>query len=187
MADLWIIRHGETEWSKAGRHTGRTDLRLTPRGEAQAVELKGRLGKPDFVQVRTSPLQRARQTCELSGCGERVVPDPRLLEWDYGVYEGKTSAEIQTQIPGWNIWDNGVIGGETIDQVAARTDSLIEELDAITGNAALFAHGHVLRVLTARWLRQSPTYGRYLLLEPTSFCILAHEHGQPVVKIWNGG
>ena len=183
--ELWVVRHGETEWSRAGRHTGRTDVPLTPSGERQALALRARLAGLRFAAVLSSPLSRALETCRLAGHGEaaRIVGD--LREWDYGEYEGRTTAEIQREVPGWNIWSAGVPGGESVDELGRRADRVIEEAVAARGDVLLFAHGHVLRVLAARWCGLAPRDGRLLALGTASLGVLGHERGTRVVQRWN--
>src|SRR5947208_1667488 len=152
MSKLWLIRHGETEWSATGRHTGRTDIALTSLGERQAEWLRQRLGARKFSMVLTSPLRRARDTCRIAGYDDRAHTDSDLYEWDYGDYEGRTTAEIRTERQGWTIWDAGVPSGETAEEVGERTDRVIARALAASGDVALFAHAHLLRVLAARWL-----------------------------------
>jgi probable phosphoglycerate mutase len=185
MSALWLIRHGETEWAVSGRHTGLTDLDLTPRGVRQGELLAMRLSGKAFVQVRTSPLVRASETCRLAGYGDRALTDPDLVEWDYGVYEGRTTAEIRREVPGWVLWDAGAPGGETADQVGARADRVIDRFFEAGGDVALFAHGHVLRVLAARWLGLAPSAGRALSLHTTSVSILSLEREERVIRHWN--
>jgi broad specificity phosphatase PhoE len=185
VGDLWLVRHGETEWSLSGRHTGRTDLPLTAEGERQAARLGPRLRRRAFAAVLTSPLRRARDTCRLAGLGDFAGLDEDLQEWDYGAYEGKTSAEIQAEVPGWTLWTHGVRAGESAEQVGARTDRVIARARAAGGDVALFAHGHVLRVLAARWLGLHPNDGRLFALDPTSVSVLGHEHEAPVLRLWN--
>ncbi len=185
MGDLWLIRHGETEWSRAGRHTGRTDLPLTTGGERAAERLRGRLAGHAFALVLASPLKRAHDTCRLAGLGDGAALDGDLREWDYGAFEGRTSADIQAEIPGWSLWKDGVRGGESAAQVGARADRVIARARAAGGDVALFAHGHLLRVLAARWLGLPPTDGRLFALDPASLCVLGHEHEAPVVQRWN--
>ncbi len=183
--DLYVIRHGATEWSVNGRHTGRTDIPLLPQGEDEA-RATGRLldGRP-FALVLTSPLKRARHTCELVGYGEQAEIDDDLLEWDYGDYEGITTAEIRETVPGWTVWDGGCPGGETIAQVAARADRVIARARAADGDVAVFAHGHILRVLTARWCQLDPTEGRRFVLQTGTLNQLSWEHDAPGVLRWN--
>jgi probable phosphoglycerate mutase len=185
MAQLWLIRHGETAWSRSGQHTGRTDVPLTPRGETQARLLARRIGQHPFALVLTSPLSRARETCRLAGHLERAVLEPDLLEWDYGEMEGRTTAEIRRELPGWSPWTGHMPGGETPEQVGARVDRVIARAAAIEGDVALFAHAHVLRVLAARWLELPAVGGRYLALDTASLSVLGHEHERRVIRSWN--
>jgi broad specificity phosphatase PhoE len=180
----WLIRHGETEWSASGRHTGRTDVPLTEEGRAQARRLADRLGQRRFALVLSSPLSRAVDTARLAGY-PNVVTDPDLREWHYGDYEGLTTPEIRESVPGWSVWTHPVLGGETADEVAARVDRVIERVRSATGNVALFAHGHVLRVLTARWLDLPPTEGRRFALATATVSVLGWERETPVVERWN--
>jgi len=182
---LWLIRHGETEWSRSGQHTGRTDLPLTPVGQAKAVAIGRYLGGRTFALVLTSPLQRARETCRLAGYGDVAQPDPDLMEWSYGAYEGRTSAQIRQEIPGWNIWINGVVGGETVEQVGERARRVIERASAAGGDAALFAHGHVLRILTACWLGLEPGAGRLFAFDTACLSVLGYEREIRVIERWN--
>jgi probable phosphoglycerate mutase len=185
MTDLWLIRHGETEWSLAGKHTGRTDIPLTPHGEQQAEWVHQHLKSKTFAHVFVSPLIRARETCRIAGFGDVAEVEPDLQEWDYGSMEGRISADIQREIPNWNIWTHGVALGETPAQIGARVDRVIARAMAFQGEVALFAHGHVLRVLTARWLGLNPEEGRLFLLEPAGLSILGHEHDTRVLRLWN--
>ena len=180
-----MVRHGATAWSTAGRHTGRTDVPLTPDGEAQALALAGRLGGHRFARVLVSPLVRARRTCELAGFGDRAEVCADLAEWDYGDYEGLTSAEIRRARPGWRLWDDGVPGGERLEDVAARADRVAETARSAGGDVLAFAHGHVLRILAARWLEQAPTLGGSLLLAPSALGVLTWERGAPVIGRWD--
>ena len=182
---IWLVRHGETAWSQAGRHTGRTDVPLTPRGRRQAEMLGRRIGSMRFARVVTSPLSRARETCRLSGQGAGAEPSPDLVEWDYGHWEGRTSAEIRREVPGWTIWTGAVPGGETVEQVGERADRVLERVRGAAGTVVLFAHGHVLRVLAARWLGLPPRDGRYLGLDTASLSSLGREQEQPVLRSWN--
>ncbi len=185
MPELWLIRHGETAWTLSGQHTGRSDIPLTPRGIAQAERLGRRLAGKPFALVLSSPLSRALETCRLTGQLAQAQIEEDLREWDYGAAEGRTSADIQKDMPGWNIWTGGVPGGETLEQVGARADRVLARVSQIEGAVALFAHGHVLRILAARWLRLPPLHGRYLALDTASLSMLGHEHGFPVVRFWN--
>ncbi len=187
MDDLWLIRHGETAWSLAGRHTGRTDLPLTAHGEEQAKSLGHTLAGRAFARVLTSPALRARETCRLAGYGDAALQDDDLLEWDYGAYEGRTTADIQKDVPGWSLWRHGVPNGETADEVAARADRVIAQVSTVEGTVAIFAHAHLLRVLAARWLELPPTGGRFFALDAASVSVLGHEHGERVIRRWNEG
>ena len=184
--DLWLVRHGETEWSRSGQHTGRTDLPLTPAGVEQATALRERLAGHGFALVLSSPLRRALDTCRLAGLAGGARRTADLLEWDYGAYEGRTRADIQREVPGWSIWSDGVPGGESIEEVAARARRLIDEASGAGGDVALFGHGHVLRVLAACWLGLDPREGRLLALDTASVSVLGHEHGARVLRRWNG-
>jgi broad specificity phosphatase PhoE len=183
--EVVLVRHGETEWSRAGKHTGRTDIPLTERGrqEARAVgaELQGR----QFALVLTSPLARAAETCRLAGLGEQAEQREELMEWDYGAYEGRETIDIRKERPGWTLWRDGVPEGETIAQVQTRVDRVIAELRSVAGDAAVFAHGHLLRVLAARWLGLEPAAGRLFALDPATISILGYERETPVVRMWN--
>ncbi len=185
MQELWLVRHGETAWSLSGQHTGRTDIPLTPRGEQQAELLGRRLMKKRFAQVLTSPLRRARETCRLSGHGAEAIPDDDLMEWDYGAYEGRTSADIRKEVPDWSIWSAGPLGGETADEVGVRADRVIARASAAAGDVALYGHGHILRILAARWLGLAATGGRYLGLDTACLCKLGYERETRVIRAWN--
>ncbi|HJW21596.1 MAG TPA: histidine phosphatase family protein [Candidatus Limnocylindrales bacterium] len=182
---LWVVRHGETEWSASGRHTSRTEVPLTPLGERQAARLRDRLQGQAFSLVLTSPRRRAMDTCRRAGFGDRAVVDADLAEWDYGADEGRTTAEIQVDRPGWSIWRDGPLGGETIGQVAARAERVIHRARQVDGDVLAFAHGHLLRVLAARWADFAPVDGRGLLLEPATISILGWERETPVIELWN--
>jgi broad specificity phosphatase PhoE len=192
MGDLILLRHGETEWSVAGKHTGRTDIPLTSHGEAAAVALAPMLAHHDFAAVFTSPARRAVTTASLAGLA-RAVPDLDLWEWDYGGYEGLTTPQIQEQRPGWYLWRDGVIPGdaehpgETIGQVYQRVGRVLAQVTPLLadGDVALVAHGHVLRILTARFLRLEPSAGRLFRLDTGTVSTLDTEHGEPVVGSWN--
>jgi broad specificity phosphatase PhoE len=192
MGDLILLRHGETEWSKEGKHTGRTDVPLTPVGYAAAAALAPMLIQRDIVAVFTSPARRAVRTADLAGLAD-AKPDPDLWEWDYGGYEGLTTREIQERRPGWYLWRDGVIPGdaahpgETVEQVSERVDRVLRRVEPLQadGDVALVAHGHVLRVLTARYLRLAPTGGRLFRLDTGTLSTLGHEHGEPVILSWN--
>jgi probable phosphoglycerate mutase len=179
------VRHGETEWSRTGRHTGRTDVPLGEAGRSQAEALGARLAGREFALVLTSPLSRALDTCRLAGFGERAHVRDELAEWDYGAYEGRTTDEIRRGRPGWSLWADGVVGGETPEQVGARADRVLAELDRAGGDAAVFSHGHFLRVLAARYLGFPPEDGRLLALDPATISVLGHEHEWRAIRHWN--
>jgi probable phosphoglycerate mutase len=183
---LWLIRHGETEWSKARLHTGKTDMPLTGYGERQAAALGEVLGRLRPALVLCSPRQRARRTAELAGLRDIVIC-PDLAEWDYGGYEGLTTPQIRERRPGWTIWTGDPPGGETAQQVGARADRVLAHLrpSLAAGDVVVVSHGHLGRVLTARWLGLEPTGGRLFALDPASPCVLDTEHGAPVVARWN--
>ena len=181
--ELWLIRHGETEWSASGRHTSSTDLALTAQGERKAGAVGRLLAGKRFALVLASPLRRALETCQLAGYTPEVTPD--LREWGYGSYEGLTTAEIQVQDPGWTIWTGTPPGGESAHEVGARADRVITRATAAQGDVALFGHGHMLRVLAARWLGLEPTGGRLLALSTGSVSVLGYEHETRVVQGWN--
>src|SRR4051794_21891814 len=186
MGELILVRHGETEWSRDGRHTGRTDVSLTPRGEEQARALAPLLAARDVASVLVSPAQRARRTAESAGLTGAEI-DERLWEWDYGAYEGRTTPQIREERPGWYLWRDGVIGGETVEQVGARADGVLERVRPVLaeGDVVLAAHGHILRVLTARWLGLPPADGRLFKLGTGTLSTLGTEHEQPVISSWN--
>jgi probable phosphoglycerate mutase len=183
--EVVLVRHGETEWSRAGKHTGRTDVPLTEQGRRQAEAVGAALGDRDFALVLTSPLGRALDTCRLAGFGDRAEPRDELMEWDYGAYEGRTTSEIREERPGWTLWWDGVREGETIEQVGQRVDRVLEQIRSLEGDALLFAHGHVLRVLTARWLELEPDAGRLFALDPATLSTLGYERETPVIQVWN--
>jgi broad specificity phosphatase PhoE len=183
--ELWLVRHGETEWSRSGAHTGRTDLPLTGAGREEAAAIARRLAGKRFALVLTSPLQRALETCRLAGYGDAAHIEPNLLEWDYGDYEGRTTADIRNEVPGWNLWIAGFPRGETIDQVAARARAAIDRAWLADGDVALFAHGHILRVLTACWLALPPACGRLFALSTASLSTLGYEREARVITRWN--
>jgi broad specificity phosphatase PhoE len=181
-----VVRHGETAWSKVNRHTGRSDLPLTPEGEEQARGLVAALAGQHFAAVLVSPLQRALQTCAIAGYGDMAVVEPDLIEWDYGAYEGKTGEEIRAERPGWNLFRDGVIGGETIDDVATRAARLIVRVRAVSGDVLLFGHGHQLRILAAVWLDFAPVAAQRLKLMTASPSMLGYEHDWTALLSWNG-
>jgi probable phosphoglycerate mutase len=182
------VRHGETPWTITGQHTGRSDIPLTGRGDDQARALNAVLRTMPFSDVFTSPLQRARRTCELAGYGAAAVVDADLGEWDYGDYEGRTTAEIRAERPGWQLFVDGCPNGESAADVGARADRLIARIHRCAGNVLLFAHRDIFRVITARWLDMPPIEGRRFLLDAASVSILGYDHGtdEPVIRSWNG-
>jgi broad specificity phosphatase PhoE len=183
--ELVLVRHGETEWTLAGKHTGRTDIPLTERGREQARAVGAAVRGRRFALVLTSPLARAAETCRLAGSGEAAAPRDELMEWDYGAYEGRTTVEIRTERPGWSLWRDGVPEGETAAEVAARVDRVIAEVRSPAGDVIVFAHGHVLRVLAARWLGLEPEAGRLFALDPATVSILGYERETSVIRVWN--
>ena len=184
VARLVVVRHGETEWSASGRHTSRTDLALTEEGRRRAAALAGALRRP-FAVVLCSPLRRARETCDLAGFGERAMIEADLLEWDYGDYEGLTTPEIRAANPGWSLWRDGCPGGESPSQVSERADRVLARVDAIEGDALAFAHGHILRVLSARWLSMDVAAGARFALSAGALGVLGHERDTRVIERWN--
>ncbi|MFL5869229.1 MAG: histidine phosphatase family protein [Thermoleophilaceae bacterium] len=180
-----LVRHGETEWSRTGKHTGRSDIPLTDAGRRDAEVLRGSLSSRPFARVFSSPLSRALDTCRLAGLGAVAETRDELLEWDYGDYEGLTTPEIREQRPDWSLWRDGCPGGEGPDDVAARVDRVIAEVRAADGDVALFAHGHVLRVLSARWIELGPEYGSRLVLATATLSVLGWERETPAVRLWN--
>jgi broad specificity phosphatase PhoE len=179
------VRHAETEWSVSGRHTGLTDIPLTDSGRATARALADRLRDWRFERVLVSPLRRARETCELCGLGDRAEVCEELHEWDYGEYEGLTTAQIQEKRPDWSLWRDGCPGGELPEQVAARADRVIAELRALEGATVVFSHGHMLRVLGARWIELPPSAGARLALSAGAISVLGYEHDTAVLARWN--
>jgi broad specificity phosphatase PhoE len=180
-----LVRHGETEWSRTGKHTGRTDVELTDRGRAQARALGEALRGRRFELVLTSPLGRALETCRIAGLADAVQQRDELLEWDYGDYEARTTPDIREERPGWTLWRDGVPGGEAAAEVGTRVDRVIAELRPLAGDAAVFAHGHVLRVLTARWLGLEPQAGRLFALDTSTVSTLGYERETAVIRTWN--
>jgi probable phosphoglycerate mutase len=187
LPEVYLARHGETEWTISRKHTGRTDIPLTERGERNARSLGRRLAGMTFAKVLVSPLQRARRTCELAGLGQLAAPNPDLMEWDYGEYEGLTTAEIRRQRPGWDLFRDGCASGESVEAVGARADRLIARLRPVEGATILFGYSHFFRVLAARWLGLPPGDGRLLLLGTASLSVLGYEHSrnEPVIRLWN--
>jgi probable phosphoglycerate mutase len=180
-----LVRHGQTEWSASGRHTGRTDVPLDDAGRRNAETLRARLAGWTFARVLTSPLSRARETCRLAGLGDRAEVVDDLQEWDYGEYEGRRTVDIREERPGWDLWAEGVPGGETVEQVGARADRVIAAARDAGGDVALFAHGHVLRVLGARWVDLPPVQGSRLALATGAVCVLGWERERAVLEYWN--
>ena len=183
--DLWLVRHGETEWTRAGRHTGRSDLPLTAPGEAGAATLAPRLHRVRFALVLASPLARARRTAELAGFGGQLELDADLVELDYGAYEGRTTAEIHAERPGWDLWRDGCPGGETVADAARRAERVLARARAADGPVLLVGHGHLSRVLAARALGHDPELGRHLAFDPAALSRIGAEHDAPAVRLWN--
>jgi probable phosphoglycerate mutase len=194
MTELWLIRHGQTEWSASGRHTGRTDIPLTAHGREMAAKVGQFLAGTRFAAVFESPMKRAQETCAIAGFGDVAVVDEGLNEWDYGVYEGRTSQEIQAEIPGWSVWKDPIVGGETVEQVGARADGVIAralaagaagaDADSVT-KVALFAHAHILRILAARWVGLAAVGGELFALGTGSVSVLGWERETRVISRWN--
>jgi len=184
---VYLARHGQTAWSLSGQHTGLTDLPLTPRGEVNARNLGERLKGMTFAAVSTSPLQRARRTCELAGFEPQAEVDRNLLEWNYGDYEGRRTVDIYKERPNWQLFRDGCPGGESPQQIGARADRVIEQVRAIDGDVLLFSSGHFLRVFAARWLGLEPAAGRFFLLSTASLSALGFKHNrsQPVIRLWD--
>jgi probable phosphoglycerate mutase len=186
--EICLVRHGETEWSLSGKHTGRTDIPLTRAGEDAARQIAERLPKLDFAAVWSSPSQRARRTCELAGFGARCVIDPDLAEWDYGAYEGVTTREIHADRPDWQVFRDGCPDGETAAAVGMRADAVIARIRAVNGAVLIFSSAHFLRVLAARWTGLPPDGGAHFILDTASISVLGYEHDltEPVIRRWNG-
>lgn len=184
-SELWLIRHGQTQWSASGQHTGRTDVALDSDGRREAMQLRNRLSQCQFARVVTSPLRRAAETCRLAGYADGVERWDNLMEWDYGDYEGISTDQVRRNRPGWTIWRDGVPNGETVAQVGWRADAVLAALAGTDGPVALFSHAHLLRVLAARWLGLAPQDGRLLAMDTGAVSRLGYEHGLPVVRQWN--
>lgn len=181
--EIWLVRHGETEWSRSGQHTSRTDLPLTPEGERQAESLQRMLAGRSFALVLSSPMKRAVETCRMVGLAPEI--DASLVEWDYGDYEGQTTADIQKRVPDWTIWTGAPPNGETVAQVGARAERVISRALSARGDVALFGHGHLLRILAACWIGLEPAEGRLLALSTASVSVLGYEHETRVIRLWN--
>ena len=182
---IYLARHAETAWSLTGQHTGRTDLPLTERGESHARTFGQRLDGLTIARVFTSPLRRAMQTCELAGFGTVAEIDHDLVEWDYGEYEGRRTVEIQVERPGWQLFRDGCPGGESPLEIGARADRVVAKVRAVDGNVALFAHGHIFRVVAARWINLAASYGEHFLLDTATLNVLGYYREAPAFKIWN--
>jgi broad specificity phosphatase PhoE len=184
---VYLARHGETEWSITGQHTGRTDIPLTARGERDAQNLGRRLKGATFIKILTSPLSRASRTCELAGFGDQAEPEPDLQEWDYGQYEGRRTIDIHKEQPGWYLFRDGCPGGESVEAIGARADRVVARLRATAGDVLIFSHGHILRVLAARWLGLPPADARLFMLSTAALSILGYEHSlnEPAIRLWN--
>jgi broad specificity phosphatase PhoE len=187
--DVFLVRHGETEWSLTGRHTGLTDLPLTAHGQTQALSVGVRLRGLQFDHVFSSPLRRALHTCVLAGFDGQGILDPDLAEWNYGDYEGRTLAQIHRERPGWELFRDGCPGGESVADVVARVDRVIARVRSLQGHVILFSSGHLLRSFAARWLETSVQLGRQLVLDPAALCVLGYDHGgsERVIRRWNAG
>jgi broad specificity phosphatase PhoE len=185
LNELWLVRHGETEWTRSRRHTGRTDIPLTERGKRQAAALGERLRDVSFALALASPLERARRTAELAGFADALVLDPDLMEVDYGDYEGRTTAEIHRARPGWELWRDGCPGGETIAEAAVRAERVLARVRDVDGPVLLVGHGHLTRTLASRALTLAPDHGRHLALEPASLSIVGAERDNPALWLWN--
>jgi broad specificity phosphatase PhoE len=183
--EVVLVRHGETEWSRTGRHTGRTDVPLTERGREQALAVGAALRDRTFARVLVSPRSRALETAGLAGFAEQAEPRDELVEWEYGDYEGRTTQEIRAERPDWQLWRDGVPGGETVDEVGARADRVIAELRNTDGDVLVVAHGHLLRILAARWLGLEPAGGRLFALDPATLSVLGYERETSVIRRWN--
>jgi broad specificity phosphatase PhoE len=182
---VYLLRHGETEWSRSGKHTSVTDIPLTENGRMAARRLQPVLAREVFALVATSPLQRARETCELAGLGEQAMIEPDLVEWNYGKYEELTTKQIKLARTGWSLFRDGCPGGETPERVGARADRVIAKVRKVEGNVALFAHGHIFRVLAARWINLPANYGEHFLLDTATLSVLGYYYDAAALQIWN--
>lgn len=183
--EVVLVRHGETQWSRAGRHTGRTDVPLTEQGRRDAEALGAALRERQLALVLTSPLQRAVETCRLAGLGDVAVARDDLREWDYGEYEGLKTVDIRQERPGWTVWRDDIPGGETLTEVGERADRVTADLRSSDGDVAVFAHGHLLRILAARWLGLEPAAGRLFALDAGTISVLGYERENAVLRLWN--
>lgn len=182
---IYLLRHGETEWSRLGKHTSVTDISLTKNGRAAAQRLRSVLANEPFGLVLTSPMRRARDTCELAGLGNAAIVEPDLMEWNYGDYEGLTTSEMRSKRPDWSLFRDGCPGGESPEQVASRAERIISKMQETERHVALFAHGHIFRVLAARWINLPATHGERFLLDTATLSVLGYYYQTPAVKIWN--
>lgn len=185
LQQIFLIRHGETEWSLNGKHTGKTDIPLTENGQKMAQQIQSFFKEKEIALTLTSPLKRARMTCELAGFGNTAKIDQDLLEWNYGEFEGLTSKEIQANFPDWNLFENGCPGGESPEQVKRRVDRVIEKIRDVNGNVILFAHGHILRTFAVRWLNLPISEGNHFILDPATLCVMTYSKNEPAMKVWN--
>jgi broad specificity phosphatase PhoE len=187
LPEVYLARHGETEWSITGQHTGQTDIPLTARGERNAMGLRQRLQGSTFAKALVSPRTRARRTCELAGFSDQAEVDPDLQEWDYGQYEGRCTADIRQERPGWSLFRDGCPGGESVEAIGTRADRVVARLRTIEGNVLIFSHGHFLRVLAARWLGLPAGGARLLVLSTAALSVLGYEHtlDEPALRLWN--
>jgi len=187
LPSIFLVRHGETAWTISRQHTGTTDLPLTEKGQRDAVKLGHYIPKREYKAVLTSPLQRARKTCELAGYAPSAKVDPDLVEWNYGLFEGKTTAEITKERPGWQLFTDGAPGGESVAEIGARADRVISRLRQVDGDALVFSSAHFIRVLAVRWLGLDVSFGRYFVLGTATLSVLGYEHDkdEPVIKLWN--
>jgi broad specificity phosphatase PhoE len=185
LGELWLIRHGETEWSVSGAHTGRTDIPLTDAGRRSAEGIRRYLNNRAFALVLSSPLSRALETCRIAGYGDVAQIEPNLREWDYGIYEGKTTAEIRKEVPDWSVWSSEIPNGESLDDVCQRAQKVIDRALRADGDVALFAHGHILRILATRWTQLPCKAGEVLALDTAAISILGYERETRVIRLWN--
>jgi len=183
--EFWLVRHGETEWAKTGQHSGRHDLALTPRGELEAQALRGALSPHEFSLVLCSPLQRARKTCEIAGFSSHAQIEPLIMEWDYGDCTSFTQEQLRQKHPDWNVWTGPIPNGESIEQIAARADEVIEKYRNTGGKVLLFAHGHFLRIFASRYLKLPPETGIALAMDPCAVSIMGWDAGFPAIRQWN--